>query len=142
MNRKECKSRSVTKELSEFGGFKTCNRCREATRKGREEYNLVRRQERENWSRSCEECGRRVKHENWDVHFYFGTHPNSELYNLPEELDTKLRELREQGNVQMRYEKKYTLNTENHNTNSTKTTQDVPRQNHLKRPRNSTNTNS
>ena len=99
MNRKECKSCSATQELSEFVGFKTCNRCRGATRKGREEYNRVKRQEREKWNRFCEECGRRVKHENWDVHFHFGTHPNSELYNLREELDTKLKELREQGKL-------------------------------------------
>ena len=120
MNRKECKSCSATKELSEFGGFETCNRCREAKRKGREEYNLVRRQEREKWSRFCEECGRRVKHENWDVHFYFGTHPNSELYNLREELFSKLRELREQGGLQMRYEKECIWNTGNNSPNSTK----------------------
>ena len=99
MSRKECKSCSATKELSEFGGFKTCKRCREAQRKGREEYNLVRRQEREKWSRFCEECGRRVKHEHRDVHFYFGTHPKSERYNLREELDTKLRESKEQGKL-------------------------------------------
>ena len=56
-------------------------------------------QEREKWSRFCEECGRRVKRDNWDVHFYFGTHPNSELYNLREELHSKLEELREQGKL-------------------------------------------
>ena len=67
--------------------------------KNQEEYNARRKQLRARQSRFCEECERRVKHENWDVHFYFGTHPNSELYNLNEELYTKLRELREKGEL-------------------------------------------
>ena len=106
----KCMKCSEMKDITDFEGFRQCGKCREASRRwyaeNKEEYNAKRKQMRARQSRFCEECGRRVRHENWDVHFYSGTHPNSELYNLRDELFSKLRELREQGGLQMRYKKR------------------------------------
>ena len=45
-----CKSCCATKDIEEFDGFKTCNRCREAKRKcygkNKNEYNQARREEK------------------------------------------------------------------------------------------------
>ena len=99
----KCVKCGEMKDVADFEGFRQCGKCQEASRRwsaeNKEEYNAKRKQMRARQSRFCEECGRRVTHENSDVHFYFGTHPNSELYNLREELFSKLRELREQGNL-------------------------------------------
>ena len=96
----KCVKCTRVKDVADFEGFRCCGKCREARRRwyaeNKEEHNAKRKQIRAMQSRYCEECGRRVKHENWDVHLYSGTHPNSELYNLREELLSKLKELREQ----------------------------------------------
>ena len=75
MEKRVCKSCCATKDIEEFDGFKTCNRCREAKRKcygkNKNEYNQARREERAKGSQLCEECGHKIKHENWDAHFHY-----------------------------------------------------------------------
>ena len=50
MEKRVCKSCCATKDVEEFDGFKTCNRCREAKRKcygkNKNEYNQARSEER------------------------------------------------------------------------------------------------
>ena len=79
----------ATKDIKEFDGFKTCNRCREAKRKcygkNKNDYNQARREERTKGSQLCEECGHKKKDENWDAHFHYALHPNSELNILMKE---------------------------------------------------------
>ena len=86
----------------EFDGLKTCNKCREAKRKcygkNKNEYNQARREERAKGSQSCEECGHTIKHENWDAHFQYALHPNSELNVLMKDL-RKLGNLRKEGKL-------------------------------------------
>ena len=78
------KSCCATKDVEEFDGLKTCNKCREAKRKcygkNKNEYNQARREERAKGSQLCEECGRKIKRENWDARFH---------YALPPEFGTK-----------------------------------------------------
>ena len=97
------KSCCVTKDVAEFDGFKTCNRCREAKRKcykkNQKEYNQARREERAKGSQLCEECGHKLKNENWEAHFHCALHPNSEL-NVPLKGYLKqLGDLRRQGKL-------------------------------------------
>ena len=98
MEERVCKSCCATKDIEEFDGFKTCNRCREAKRKcykkNQKEYNQARREERAKGSKLCEECGHRIKNENWEAHFHYALHPNSELYVLKQ-----LGDLRRQGKL-------------------------------------------
>ena len=98
-----CKSCCATKDVEEFDGFKTCNRCREAKRKcykkNQKEYNQARREERANGSQLCEECGHKIKHENWDAHFHYALHPNSELNVLMKDYLRKLGNLRKEGKL-------------------------------------------
>ena len=98
-----CKSCFATKGVEEFEGFKTCNRCREAKRqrygKNKNEYNQARREERAKGSQLCEECGHKIKHENWDAHFHYALHPNSELNILIKGCLTKLGNLRKEGKL-------------------------------------------
>ena len=98
-----CKSCCVTKGVEEFDGFNTCNRCREAKRKcygkNKNEYNQARREERAKGSQLCEECGHKIKHENWDAHFHYALHPNSELNILMKCYLTKLGNLRKEGKL-------------------------------------------
>ena len=98
-----CKSCSATKDIEEFDGFKTCNKCREAKRKcykkNLKEYNQARREERAKRSQLCEECGHKIKHENWDAHFHYALHPNSELNILMKDYLRKLGNLRKEGKL-------------------------------------------
>ena len=98
-----CKSRCATKHIEKFDGFRTCNRCREAKRKCykkiQKEYNQARREERAKGSQLCEECGRKIKHENWDAHFHDALHPNSELHVLMKDYLRKLGNLRKEGKL-------------------------------------------
>ena len=43
-----CKSRCATKDVQEFGGSKTCNRCREAKRKcyGKNKNEIIKHEEK------------------------------------------------------------------------------------------------
>ena len=103
MEKRVCKSCCATKDVEEFDGFKTCNRCREAKRKcygkNKNEYNQARREERAKGSQLCEECGHKIKHENWDAHFHYALHPNSELNILMKGYLTKLGNLRKEGKL-------------------------------------------
>ena len=98
-----CKSCCATKDVEEFDGFKTCNKCREAKRKcykkNQKEYNQARREERAKGSQLCEECGHKIKNENWDAHFHYALHPNSELNILMKGYLTKLGNLRKEGKL-------------------------------------------
>ena len=98
-----CKSCCATKDVEEFGGLKTCNRCREAKRKcyskNKNEYNQARREERAKGSQLCEECGHKIKHENWDAHFHYALHPNSQLNLLMKDYLRKLGNLRKEGKL-------------------------------------------
>ena len=101
MEQRVCKSCCATKDVEEFDGFKTCNRCREAKRKcyikNKNEYNHARREERAKGSQLCEECGQKIKHENWDAHFHYAS--NSELNILMKGYVTKLGKLRKEGKL-------------------------------------------
>ena len=101
MEKRVCKSCCATKDVEEFDGFKTCNRCREAKRKcykkNQKEYNQARREERAKGSQLCEECGHKIKHENWDAHFHYALHPNSELNVSMKDYFRKLGNLRKEG---------------------------------------------
>ena len=103
MEKRVCKSCCATKDIEEFDGFKTCNRCREAKRKcygkNKNEYNQARREERAKGSQLCEECGHKIKHENWDAHFHYALHPNSELNVLMKDYLRKLGNLRKEGKL-------------------------------------------
>ena len=103
MEKRVCKSCCATKDIEEFDGFKTCNRCREAKRKcygkNKNEYNQARREERAKGSQLCEECGHKIKHENWDAHFHYALHPNSELNVLMKDYLRKLGSLRKEGKL-------------------------------------------
>ena len=103
MEKRVCKSCCATKDVEEFDGFKTCNRCREAKRKcygkNKNEYNQARREERAKGSQLCEECGHKIKHENWDAHFHYALHPNSELNVLMKDYLRKLGNLRKEGKL-------------------------------------------
>ena len=103
MEKRGCKSCCATKGVEALDGFKTCNRCREAKRKcykkNQKEYNQARREERAKGSQLCEECGHKIKHENWDAHFHYALHPNSELNILMKGYLTKLGNLRKEGKL-------------------------------------------
>ena len=103
MEKKECKSCCVTKDIEEFDGFKTCKKCREAKRKcydkNKNEYNQARREERAKGSKLCEECGHRIKNESWEAHFHYALHPNSELNVLMKGYLKQLGDLRRQGKL-------------------------------------------
>ena len=103
MEKRACKSCCATKDIEEFDGFKTCKRCREAKRKcydnNKNEYNQARREERAKGSQLCEECGHRIKHENWEAHVHYALHPNSELNVLMKGYLTKLGNLRKEGKL-------------------------------------------
>ena len=103
MEKRVCKSCCATKDVEEFDGFKTFNRCREAKRKcyskNKNEYNQARREERAKGSQLCEECGHKIKHENWDAHFHYALHPNSELNILMKDYLRKLGNLRKEGKL-------------------------------------------
>ena len=98
-----CKSCCATKDIDEFDGLKTCNTCREAKRKcygkNKNEHNQARREERAKGSRLCTECGHKIKHENWDAHFHYALHPNSELNVLMTDYLRKLGNLRKEGKL-------------------------------------------
>ena len=103
MEERVCKSCCATKDVAEFDGFKTCKKCREAKRKcyskNKNEYNQARREERAKGSKLCEECGHKIKHENWDAHFHYALHPNSELNVLMKGYLKQLGDLRRQGKL-------------------------------------------
>ena len=67
--------------------------------KNKNEYNQTRREERAKGSQLCEECGHKIKHENWDAHFHYALHPNSELNILMKGYLTKLGHLRKEGKL-------------------------------------------
>ena len=100
--KRECVNRVARlKMLKSFDGVKTCNRCREAKRTGytknQKEYNQARREEGAQGSQLIEDCGHKIKHENWDAHFHHALHPNSELNILMKGYLTKLGNLRKEG---------------------------------------------
>ena len=103
MEKPVCKSCCATKDVEEFDGSKTCNKCREAKRKcygkNKNEYNQARREERAKGSQVCEECGDQIKHKNWDAHFHYALHPNSELNVLMKDYLRKLGNLRKEGKL-------------------------------------------
>ena len=103
MEKRVCKSCCATKDIEEFDGYKTCNRCREAKRKcykkNQKEYNQARREERAKGSQLCEECRHKIKHENWDAHFHYALHPNSKLNVLMKGYLRKLGNLRKEGKL-------------------------------------------
>ena len=67
--------------------------------KNKNEYNQARREERAKGSKLCEECGHRVKNENWEAHFHYSLHPNSELNVLMKGYLKQLGDLRRQGKL-------------------------------------------
>ena len=93
----------TSKDVAEFGGFKTCKRCREARRrchsKNKNEYNQARREERAKGSKICEECGLKIRNEKWEVHFHYELHPNSEINLRMKGYLTQLGDLRRQGKL-------------------------------------------
>ena len=93
----------MTEDVAEFDGFKTCKRCREAKRKcyskNKNEYNQARREEGAKGSKLCEECGHKIKNENWEAHFHYALHPNSELNVLLKDYLRRLGELRKEGKL-------------------------------------------
>ena len=97
MEKRVCKSCCATKDIEEFDG------CREAKRKcygkNKNEYNQARREERAKGSQLCEECGHKIKHENWDAHFHSALHPNSELNVLMKGYLQRLGNLRKEGKL-------------------------------------------
>ena len=42
----------------------------ETATKSQKEYNQARREERAMGSQLCQECGHKIRHENWDAHFH------------------------------------------------------------------------
>ena len=74
---------------------------------------ITQREERAKGCQLCEECGHKMKHENWDVHFHYALHPNSELSIMMNGYLTKLGSLRKEGklndklqaDIQAEYEK-------------------------------------
>ena len=70
-----------------------------ATSKNQKEYNQARREERAKGSQLCEECGHKIKHENWDAHFHYALHPNSELNILMKGYLQRLGNLRKEGKL-------------------------------------------
>ena len=103
MEKRVCESCCVTKDVEEFDGFKTCNRCREAKRKcykkHQKDYNQAQREERAKGSHLCEECGHKTKHENCDAIFHYALHPNSKLNVLMKGSLTKLGSSRKEGKL-------------------------------------------
>ena len=91
------------KDIEEFDGFKTCNKCKEAKRKcykkNPNEYNQARRDKRAKGSQLCKECGHKIKHENWDAHFHHALHPNSELNMWMKDYWRKLENIRKEGKL-------------------------------------------
>ena len=98
-----CKSCCATKDVEEFDGFKTCSKCREAKRKcygkNKNDYSQARREERAKGSQLRKECGHKIKNENWDAHFHYALHPNSELNILMKGYSTKRGNLRKEGKL-------------------------------------------
>ena len=47
----------------------------------------------------CEECGHKIRHENWDAQFHSALHPNSELNILMKGYLRKLGNLRKEGKL-------------------------------------------
>ena len=91
MEKRECKSRCATRDIEEFDG-----KCYS---KNKNEYNQARREERAKGSKLCEECGHRIKNENWEAHFHYALYPNSELNALMKGYLKQLGDLRRQGKL-------------------------------------------
>ena len=89
--------------MKSLTGLRLVKRCREAKRKcygkNKNEYNQARREERAKGSQLCEECGHKIKHENWDAHFHYALHPNSELNVLMKGYLQRLGNLRKEGKL-------------------------------------------
>ena len=73
--------------------------CNKEYDKNKNEYNQARREERAKGSKLCEECGHRIKNENWEAHFHYALHPNSELNVLMKGYLKQLGDLRRQGKL-------------------------------------------
>ena len=58
-----------------------------------------RREERAKGSQLCEECGHKITNENWEAHFHYALHPNSELNVLMKDYLRKLGNLRKSGKL-------------------------------------------
>ena len=72
---------------------------RKCYKKNQKEYNQARREERAKGSQLSEECGHKIKHENWHAHVHYALHPNSELNILMKGYLTKLGNLRKEGKL-------------------------------------------
>ena len=77
----------------------TGKRSEKCYSKNKNEYNQARREERAKGSKLCEECGNRIKNENWKAHYHYALHPNSELNMLMKDYLKQLGDLRRQGKL-------------------------------------------
>ena len=68
---------------------------------GKTKTSITKREEKrgQKGSQLCEECGHKIKHENWDAHFHYALHPNSELNILMKDYLRKLGNLRKEGKL-------------------------------------------
>ena len=81
---KTCSRCKVVKCMKTFDGFKTCDVCRA---RGRKTYDKNKETINETYSKYCELCDRRVRHENWDEHFFWVQHSGSEVNLLLKEFE-------------------------------------------------------
>ena len=72
MENSECSSCRVNKPITEFNGFKTCNKCRAKKRE----------RTANNGYLYCHVCERRVNPEIWDFHLVGGCHQDNMLKHL------------------------------------------------------------
>ena len=86
-----------------FEGFRQCDKCRATRRnyyaRNKDPINEKKKIERAKHTRLCQECNRKVRHENWAVHFHYLQHPNSELNNLEKILFETIQEKRKKGTL-------------------------------------------
>ena len=96
--KKYCSKCNVEKNIDVFEGFRQCDKCR-ATRRNYYARNKgpinEKKNERAKHTRLCQECNRKVRHENREAHFHYLQHPNSELNNLEKILFETIKEKRE-----------------------------------------------
>ena len=75
--------------------------------------NITKREEKreQRGANLCEECEHKIKHENWDAHFHYALHLNSELNILMKGYLTKLGNLRKEGKLNDEYKQILRQNT-------------------------------
>ena len=116
----KCSKCKRDKPSYDFEGFKQCLQCRMVRRRwyenNKEEHNEKRKVERAKHTRLCEECNMKVRHENWEVHFHYAQHPNSELNNQEKAYFEKLLKMRRDGTLtdEIREEMKEEYKRERH----------------------------